>query len=278
MMGWGLSVMVGMIGLLDLGYIAFYAIGAYTFALLAVDHAWSFWQALPVVVIFAAVAAALIGGPVLRLRGDYFAIVTLGFAEIVRLAIISEKEITNGGQGLPGVPRLISYFSSNTWNDVAFALLLTLTCVVVVWLLRQVTRSPYGRLIRAIRDDETALLALGKNPARFKTQVLMLGNGLAGLAGAFYAHYINFVTPDQYTSLVTFYVWMSIIMGGVGRLGGAVLGAFLLVAFLEGSRFIRDLVPGISEVAMSNIRLAAVGLALILFMRFAPHGLLGRKQ
>ncbi len=274
----GLDFQYGFTGLINFGYVGFFAIGAYAAALSATRLQWHPLAGFALAMVLPALLAWPLGRIALRLRDDYLAIVTLGFSEIVRLVLISEKEVTNGGQGIPGVPRLITLFPSNAWNDMALALVLAAACAVVVWLLRQITRSPYGRLIQAIRDDETALLALGKNPARFKTQVLMIGGAIAGLAGAFYAHYISFITPEQYTPVVTFYVWMAIIMGGVGRLRGAVAGAFLLVAFLEGSRVVRDLVPGISEVAMSNVRLAAVGLALILFMRFAPRGLFGRKS
>jgi len=274
----GLDFQYGFTGLINFGHVGFFAIGAYAAALCAVRLHWPPVVGFGLAIVLPALIAWPLGRVALRLHDEYLAIVTLGFSEIVRLVIISEKELTNGGQGVPGVPRLFTVFASNGWNDFLLAILLALTCALVVWLLRQITRSPYGRLIQAIRDDQTALLALGKNPARFKTQVLMVGSGIAGLAGAFYAHYVSFVTPDQFTPLVTFYVWMAIIMGGVGRLRGAVAGAFLLVAFLEGSRFIRDVVPGVSEVAMSNVRLAAVGLALILFMRFAPQGLLGRRR
>lgn len=274
----GLDFQYGFTGLINFGYVGFFAVGAYVAALCAVRLSWPPIFGFILAMLLPALLAWPLGRVALRLRDDYLAIVTLGFSEIVRLVLISEKDITNGGQGVPGVPRLFARFGSNFWNDVAFAVLMVVACAAVVWVLRQVTCSPYGRLIRAIRDDETALLALGKNPARFKTQVLMVGGAIGGLAGAFYAHYTSFVTPDQFTPAVTFYVWMAIIMGGIGRLRGAVAGAFLLVAFLEGSRILRDIVPGISEVALSNVRLAAVGLALILFMRFAPKGLFGRRR
>ncbi len=273
----GLDFQYGFTGLINFGHVGFFALGAYTAALCATRLNWHPIFGFGLAVVLPALMAWPLGWVALRLRDDYLAIVTLGFSEIVRLVIISEKAITNGGQGVTGVPRLFTGFGSNFWNDVALAIVMMATCAIVVLLLRLITRGPYGRLIQAIRDDETALLALGKNPAKFKTQVLMVGGAIAGLAGAFYAHYSSFVTPEQYTPVVTFYVWMAIIMGGVGKLRGAVAGAFLLVAFLEGSRVLRDVIPGVSDVAMSSVRLAAVGLALILFMRYAPSGLLGIK-
>ena len=273
----GLDFQYGFTGLINFGHVGFFAVGAYAAALCATKLNWHPIFGFGLAIVLPALLAWPLGRVALRLRDDYLAIVTLGFSEIVRLVLISEKEITNGGQGIAGVPRLFTVFGSNFWNDVALAILMVATCAIVVWLLRLITRGPYGRLIQAIRDDETALLALGKNPARFKTQVLMVGGAIAGLAGAFYAHYSSFVTPEQYTPVITFYVWMAIIMGGIGKLRGAVAGAFLLVAFVEGSRVLRDVIPGVSDVAMSSVRLAAVGLALILFMRYAPSGLLGLK-
>lgn len=139
----------------------------------------------------------------------------------------------------------------------------------------RIVKSPFGRMIEAIRDNEDAVKALGKDPARFKIQVLVLGAVLAGLAGGFYAHYIGYVSPDQFLPIVTFYVWMAIIMGGVGRISGALLGTLLLMGFLEGSRFLRDLLPFISAVEMASIRIGVVGLALILFTLYRPQGLMG---
>lgn len=273
-----LDLQYGRTGLINFGLAGFFALGSYAAAISSVKLGWPIPVGFGLAIGVPVLLAWPLGRVALRLREDYLAIVTLGFSEIVRLVLISEKAITNGGQGIAGVPRLFTWSPSNVWNDLTLAALMLAACAVAVVLLRQVMSSPYGRLIQAIRDDETALLALGKDPALYKTQVLMLGAGLAGLAGAFYAHYIRYVTPDQYTPVVTFYVWMALIMGGVGRLRGAVGGAFLLVGFLEGSRVIRDVLPGISEVAMSNLRIGAVGLTLILFMRWAPQGLFGKRR
>lgn len=272
-----LDLQYGMTGLINFGLVGFFAIGAYAAAISTVRMGWPAPVGFALALVLPAAVAWPLGRIALRLKDDYLAIVTLGFSEIVRLVIISEKGLTNGGQGIPGVPRLVNLGGSVFVNDLVFAGILLAACAAVVGVVRLLRLSPFGRLIQAIRDDETALLALGKNPARQKTQVLMIGGAIAGLAGAFYAHYISFVTPDQYIPVVTFYVWMAVILGGVGRLSGAVLGAVLLVAFLEGSRMLRDILPGVSEVSMSSIRLAAVGLALILFMRWRPQGLRGER-
>ncbi len=271
----GLTVQYGLTGLVNFGHVGFFAIGAYASALIAM-------QGVPLVFSFAAAAAiaALAAWPLglvaLRLRDDYFAVVTLGFSETVRLAITSESWLTNGVQGIPGIPRMFPGLGIGMAGALATLGAIALVCVVAALALRRITRSPFGRVIEAIRDNEDALKALGKDPARFKMQVLALGAALAGVAGAFYAHYITYLSPDQFIPLVTFYVWMAMIMGGVGRVSGAVVGALLLMLFLEGTRFLRDVAPElISAVDMASVRIGAVGLALILFTLYRPQGLVG---
>ena len=273
----GLNFQYGFTGLINFGYVGFFALGAYASAICTVRMGWPAWSGFALGMVVPFLLAWPLGRVALRLRDDYLAIVTLGFSEIVRLAIINEKALTNGGQGIAGVPKLFGGDGAGLLGDLWLAAALLAACVLVAGVIRAIVKSPYGRLIQAIRDDETALLALGKNPARFKTQVLMLGGGIAGLAGSFYAHYVGYVTPDQFLPIVTFQVWMAMIMGGVGRLRGAVAGAFLLLV-LEGSRAARDLFPGIPEVAMSSVRLAVIGAALILFIRFRPQGLWGAPR
>lgn len=269
----GLTLQYGLTGLINFGHVGFFAIGAYASAILAL-------QGVPLVLCFAAAAvgAGLAAWPLglisLRLRDDYFAIVTLGFSEIVRLVITSEKWLTNGVQGLPGIPRLFGGLSGAAAQGAVLAVIGAAVMLAAAIMLR-IARSPFGRVLEGIRDNEEAVKALGKNPARFKIQVLIVGSALAGIAGAFYAHYITYIVPDQFIPLVTFYVWMAIIMGGVGRITGAVVGTAILMLFLEGSRFIRDVLPGVSEVEMASIRIGVVGLMLILFTLFRPQGLVG---
>jgi branched-chain amino acid transport system permease protein len=271
----GLTLQYGLTGLVNFGHVGFFAVGAYASALLAVQGV-----PLPVTFLAAALVAGLAAWPIglvaLRLREDYFAVVTLGFGETVRLAITSERWLTHGVQGVTGIPRLFGGMGVGLPAALATLGAIALVCAVAALMLRRIARSPFGRVIEAIRDNEEALKALGKDPARFKVQVLMLGSALAGIAGAFYAHYITYISPDQFIPLVTFYAWMAMIMGGVGRVSGAVVGAGLLMLFLEGTRFLRDVLPGVvSEVEMASLRLGAVGLALVLFTLFRPQGLMG---
>ncbi|MDO8694473.1 MAG: branched-chain amino acid ABC transporter permease [Sheuella sp.] len=271
----GLNLQFGLTRLVNFGVVAFFAIGAYTSALLAL-------AGVPLILSFAAatilagISALPLGLLSLRLREDYLAIVTLGFSEAVRITIQQEEWLTKGVQGLPGIPKVFASLGPAA-SDTALFFILVLVTALVAWGTVRLTRSPLGRLLRAIGDDEPALMALGKNPTKFKVQIFMVGAALAGLAGAFYAHFITFISPEQFIPLVTFYVWMGLIMGGSGTVRGALGGAVLLMIFLEGSRFIKDFIPGVSEVQMASVRLAAVGLALILVTMYRPNGLFGKS-
>lgn len=273
----GLNLQYGYTGLINFGVVAFFGIGAYASALLTLAG-WPLLPAFLVAIGAAGIAAYPIGLLSLRLSDDYLAVVTLGFSEVVRLLIQQEQWLTKGVQGLPGIPRVFGSLGVGEYADLATLGVLVLCNGAAVALMVHLVRSPYGRLIQAIRDDEVAVEAIGKDPRRYKVQVFMLGAGLAGLAGAFYAHFITYLSPEQFLPLVTFYVWIAMIIGGTGRTSGAVAGSLILMVFLEGSRFARDWIPGVSEVQMASVRLAIVGLALILFTLYRPQGLMGRRS
>ena len=271
----GLNLQYGETGLINFGHVAFFAIGAYASALLSLKGV-PLWLSFPSAAVLAALAAIPLGMAALRLREDYLAIVTLGFSETTRLVIQQEEWLTRGVQGLPGVPALFASAGTGARNLMQLAALIVAVLLAVL-AIRLLQKSAFGRLLRAIRDNEAAVAALGKDPAGYKIRVFMLGAALAGIAGAFYAHFVTFITPEQFVPLVTFYVWMSIILGGVGSLRGALVGTLVLVVFLEGSRFLRDLVPGIAEAQMAHVRLGVVGLALILCMLYRPQGIFGKR-
>ncbi|HXD41752.1 MAG TPA: branched-chain amino acid ABC transporter permease [Ramlibacter sp.] len=273
----GLNLQYGYTGLTNFGVVAFFAIGAYGSALLTL-RGWPMVPAFLVAMGVSAVAAYPIGLLSLRLSDDYLAVVTLGFSEVVRLVIQEERWLTKGVQGLPGIPRIFQSWGVGNYAELATLAALLACTVAAIGLMRHLVHSPYGRLIQAIRDDEIAVGAVGKDPRRLKVQVLMLGSALAGLAGAFYAHYITYISPEQFLPLVTFYVWIAMIIGGTGRTAGAVAGSLILMVFLEGSRFARDWIPGVSEVQMASVRLALVGLGLILFTLYRPQGLMGARE
>src|SRR5690606_36562208 len=160
-----------------------------------------------------------------------------------------------------------------------FWIMITLLIVnaLMFWLILRVVRSPFGRVIEAIRDNEVAVRALGKDPAQFKTRSLMLGAALAGLAGSFQAHYLTFLSPEQFVPLITFYIWIAVFIGGVNRLSGVAVGTIILVGFLEGSRFVKDFFGGISEVQMASVCIWVIGMALILIVLYRPQGIFGSK-
>jgi branched-chain amino acid transport system permease protein len=270
----GLNLQYGMTGLINFGHVGFFCVGAYTAALLS-KHEVSPLVAFPIAALLAALAAWPLGVVSLRLREDYFAIVSLGFSEVVRLVATSERWLTNGVQGISGIPKLMDGLVPRAAEPVAVLALLVAVNLGAILMMRRIANSPFGRVIEAIRDNEEAVKSLGKDPAGFKMKVLMLGAALAGIAGAFYAHYISFISPEQFVPLVTFQIWMAIIMGGVGRVSGALVGTLILMFFLEGSRFLRDIVPFIPDVEMASIRLGVVGVAIVLFTLYRPQGLMG---
>ncbi|SMF51455.1 amino acid/amide ABC transporter membrane protein 2, HAAT family [Tistlia consotensis] len=271
-----LNLQFGFTGLINFGVVGFFAIGAYTSALLS-------QAGLPLELTLpcAALAAGLAAWPVallsLRLRIEYFAIVMLGYAETIRLVISQEEWLTGGVRGLPGIASLsVGLGIPGDPTLVAFAL--ALACVVgAVLVSRRLVHSPFGRMIQAIRDDEDAVRALGKSPGRFKVAVFVVSCLFVGLSGGLYAHYITYLAPDQFGALLTFYIWVAMILGGAGSVGGALVGSAILLGFIEGSRFLHDLLPGVSAVEMSSVRLGVIGLSMMLLMRFRPQGLLGGK-
>ncbi len=269
----GLALQYGFTGLINFGHVGFFAIGAYTSAILSFKGV-----PLPLCMVAATALAALAAYPIgivsLRLSGDYLAIVTLGFSEAVRMVLQKEEWLTRGVHGMPGIPKLFGGLPGSM-PDLAILALLLVVNVLVFKLIHEVIRSPFGRVIEAIRDNEVAVRALGKNPASFKTLSLVIGAAFAGLAGSIQAHYLTFIGPEMFIPLITFYVWIAIIVGGVGRIRGVVVGTVILLAFLEGSRFLRDLVPGVTEVQMASVRNFIIGIALILAIVLRPQGMFG---
>ena len=272
----GLNIQYGETGLINFGHVAYFAIGAYASAILSLAGM-SVGLSMVLAGLIAALAAIPIGFAALRLKEDYFAIVTLGFAETVRLVIQQEDWLTNGVQGLASIPPLFSLSSSLSQNRL-FAVVIAATVLFAMLAVYLLQHSSFGRILRAIRDNEVAVTALGKKTSTFKIKVLMFGSFLAGLSGAFYAHFISYISPEQFIALITFYVWMSIILGGVGTMRGALFGSLILVLILEGSRFIGDFLPGVSDVQIAHIRLGTIGLILMGFSLFRPQGLFGRKD
>lgn len=271
----GLNIQYGETGLINFGHVAYFAIGAYASAILA-HKGLPVFTAIIVAGMISALAAIPIGLAALRLKEDYFAIVTLGFAEAVRIFVQQEDWLTNGVQGIASIPPLVSNSVVPGYQNHIFAVVIVSVVAIAMIAVALLQKSTFGRILRAIRENEVAVTALGKRTASFKVKVLMFGSFLAGVAGAFYAHFISFISPEQFIALVTFYVWMSIILGGVGSMKGALFGSLALVVLLEGSRFIGDFLPGVSDVQMAHLRLGIIGFVLVIFSLYRPQGIFGK--
>jgi branched-chain amino acid transport system permease protein len=263
----------GLAGLVNLGLAGFFAVGAYASA---TATAWGH-APIPLGAALAMLAGAAAGLVVcfstLRLRDDYLAIVTLGFAEIVRIVASNEVWLTGGTDGISGVPVMVPRDLGLGFH--AGSLAIVAAAVAAVYLFqRRLLLSPWGRALRAIREDQTVAAVAGKNVVRFKAQAFALAAAIAGLAGALYGHYTSYVAPDQFQPLITIYVFLAATAGGNARPAGAVVGAYALVAFLEATRFAAEAVPGVSALQAASLREIVVGLGLVLVLSLRPEGLL----
>jgi branched-chain amino acid transport system permease protein len=287
-MSLGLNVQWGQTGLFNVGVAGFVAIGAYSSALLTTPYSldraaglglpiWAGWLGA---MIIAGIAALAIGAITLRLRADYLAITTFGIAIVVQLLALNLEHVTGGPFGIGFIPRP---FESLQETPLMFGLAnLALVAVVTMALfvgLERLIRSPWGRVLRAVREDETAASSLGKNPRLYRLQAFVLGSAIMALAGAIQAHFIGFIAPDNYLSTLTFQVWAMLIIGGSGNNRGALLGAIVVWGFwsLSGA-LVSAIVPPEHQARAAALQLVAIGtlLAFVLVMR--PRGLLGEVK
>jgi ABC-type branched-subunit amino acid transport system permease subunit len=266
LLGLGLNIVVGLAGLLDLGYVAFFAIGGYTVALLtAPGHhlLWSFWTAIPIGVVLAAMAGVILGVPVLRLRGDYLAIVTLGFGQIIAVMLRSDEltGFTGGPKGVTAVAGPV-IFGHVFDSALAFVYLILLAVILVVVVTVRLRNSRIGRAWEAMREDESVARAMGINTLSYKLLAFAVGAAFAGLGGVLFAARNQFTGPEDYSLMVSFNVLASVIVGGMGSLSGVVAGAFALKGLPEVLR------------ELENYRVLAFGALLIVMMLIRPEGLI----
>jgi branched-chain amino acid transport system permease protein len=287
MLGWGLNIVVGLAGLLDLGYVAFYAVGAYSYALIALHFDLGFWVCLPFAGIMAAFAGILLGFPVLRLRGDYLAIVTLGFGEIVRIILLNWYQFTKGPDGLSGIPRptffglpmqreppeggqsFHSFFGLeySPIDRVIFLYYLALGLALVTNLFTlRIRKLPIGRAWEALREDETACRSLGVHPRNTKLTAFAIGAMFGGFGGSFFATRQGFISPESFTFLESAIILAIVVLGGMGSQIGVVLAAILLIGLPEVFR------------ELNQYRMLAFGLAMVAIMTWRPHGLLAHRE
>lgn len=291
----GLQLNAGFTGIVNFGQAGFMAVGGYSMAILVLEAGLSFWLALPLAVLITMAFGVLIGLPSLRLRGDYFAIVTLAMAEVVRLVAQNARDLTGGNKGLycefEGVNQtcfddawrsvsdwMLGIFG-NFWSDPEPLLPLLIVIWVTVGLgvvaLTHLQGTPWGRVLRAVREDEDATRALGKNTLLYKLQSLAISALLGALAGFFLALFLATIHPDDYEPIVTFFAFGVLILGGLANYKGVVVGAIVLWTLLEATRFVE--LP-ISEEKTAALRFAIVGAVLIGLMAFRPQGLFGKRE
>ena len=292
MLALGLNIVVGYAGLLDLGYIAFYGVGAYLYALLASPQFgihWPFWATLPLGAALAALFGILLGTPTLRLRGDYLAIVTLGFGEIIRIFLNNldaPVNITNGPQGITAIDAVhIGGFSLGRRHEllgmsvpstVLYYYLFLICMLVVVFISLRLENSRIGRAWVAIREDEVAAEAMGVPTRNIKLLAFAMGASFGGLAGGLFASFQGFVSPESFNLMESIMILCMIVLGGMGHIPGVILGAVLLTVLPEALRYVGDLqrqVLGRVVVDPADLRMLLFGLALVLMMQFRPAGL-----
>jgi branched-chain amino acid transport system permease protein len=283
----GLQLNVGYTGIVNFGQAGFMAIGAYAMGVLVVKAHWSFWLALPTAVFIAIGFGLLVGLPSLRLRADYFAIATIAAAEIVRITALNLRGVTGGNQGLFGFDeswnslsdQITSWLESLGWSDpeqlFPLFIVVWVMALIATVLLHFATKSPWGRVLRAVREDEDAARALGKNTLAYKLQSLAIAATLGALAGFFVAINLNFLTPEAFLPAFTFIGFAVLVLGGLASYWGVAAGAIIMWTILEGTRFI-DL--PISAEREAAVRFMIVGLVLILLMAFRPQGIFGKKE
>ncbi len=264
-----LNLVVGYTGLLSVTHAAFFGIGAYAVAILTKQHDWSFWPALLVGMVLAALAAVLVGFVLSRFSGDYYALGSFGFNVIVYSILLNWQDLTRGPLGIPGIPRP-EVFGYKVSENEAFLLLSLLLLSAVYLICRFVVSGAFGRAIKAIRDNTVAAEVFGFHASHFKLTVFSLAAALSAIAGGLFATYITFIDPSSFTLSESIVILAMIILGGLASLRGALLGAFLLIVLPEILRFV-----GFPSDAAAQLRQASYGLLLILFMLFRPQGVWG---
>ena len=280
----GLQINVGFTGLINLGQAGFMSIGAYAMGMLVTEAGWSIWAAMPVAIVIAVAAGLLVGLPSLRLSADYFAIASIAFAEIVRYTF-QNADFAGGNQGIIGYDqewRDISDWLLDRLTPLGLGDLTQLPLFLAIWivfalcliLLKLLQASPWGRVLKAIREDEDAVAALGKNVFAYKLQSLAFAAALAAIAGFFLSFNVTYLYPSEFDPTFTFLGYAALVLGGYASYGGVALGTVLLWSVMEGLRFLQ--LP-LSTGQIGALRFVIIGLILILASMLRPQGLLGRK-
>lgn len=267
-----LNLIAGYTGILSIAHAAFYGVGAYVAALLAVNYGTSFLLNLIAAMAMAGAVAAVVAFPSLRIHDDYLVIATFGFQMILFSIFNNWVSLTRGPLGIPGIPQP-NIFGWHVSTHVEFLALTGVLAAMVYWLARRLVESPFGRVLKAIREDEIFAQALGKNVTRYKILVFVIGGALSAIAGALYAHYVTFIDPTSFTILESIFMISIVIVGGAGSLLGSVVGAAVLIIIPEMLRFL-----GMPNAIAANMRQIFYGALLVIMMMFRPRGLIGEYE
>jgi ABC-type branched-subunit amino acid transport system permease subunit len=268
-----LNIQWGQAGMVNFGIGGFYGVGAYTAAILSVRGADPPTATIAAIVVTAA-ASAFVSLASIRLREDYLAITTLAFAEAVRLVILNEEWLTGGSDGIRDIPRpFIQIVGGENYEPAFLAVCLTLVVGVYI-LLERLVRAPFGRALRALREDDVVAATLGKDVLKLRIKAFAIGGAVIGLAGALHAFYFTYIDPGQFAGFVTVYAFMAVIVGGKGSNSGLLLGACTVMVLVEGTRFLKDFLPFLEPSQAAPLRLILIGVGLILMLIFRPGGIM----
>ena len=278
-----LNLQYGFTGLANFGQVAFFCLGAYISTIIVFTFDMPFIFGLIGGMFVAGLFGYIISIPTADLKEDYWAIVTLAAAEIVRIFFLNEDWVVGGGPyvggsfGIGGIPQpLRSLFSTHTYPF--FYLAIVMICLMTTYLIiNGLTQSPFGRVIKSIREGDNLPQALGKDVKKFRVKVMAIGGSFGGLAGCLWAHYHGYISPDQFLPLETFIIWAMVIVGGKGNNKGAILGAIVILLFYNSTRFLKDYIP-IEETTLASLRMVAIGMLIVLAMLFMKEGLIKEKK
>ena len=264
---WGLG------GMVNFGLAGFYALGAYSCTLLMLKGgANTLVATLGAMAIVAAVCGAIAFVTLRVTEEDYFAIVTLGMGEMLRLVALNEDWLTKGALGLTGIPRPLGDVIAPEYYQYFLLGLAVALLLGTLWFLNAVARSPFGRIMRAVREDDVVAATLGKHVLWVRVRIFAIGGAFIGLAGSLHAFYYQYIDPTQFSNIVIAYAFMAVIAGGRGAHRGTIWGAAAVMLLLEGSRFVKDLIPGIDADQLAAIRIIIIGVGLIALLIYRPQG------
>lgn len=272
LLGFALNIQWGQAGMINFGLAGFYGVGAYTAAILSKAGADGVTATAAAVVVTAGVSA-LVSLATIKLREDYLAITTLAFSEAIRLVLMNEVWLTGGTNGIRDIPRPYVEWIGGQNYEAAFLAVCLVFVLLVYLILERVVRSPFGRALRAIREDDVVAATLGKNVLVLRVKAFAIGGAVIGLAGALHAYYFTYIDPGEFAGFVTVYAFMMVIVGGKGANKGLLIGACTVMVLLEGTRFLKDFIPVMAAHQAASLRLVLIGLGLILILIFKPDGL-----